>query len=114
MKKYLLGLVLFLSISVCGCSNSGNELQIEKDASIVKDNTDHKEDLQDGDVAAEDMLPNAFEPDDPQIEFLRASSTVLTYEKEGKQEEKTASLYMGEGYSLYVIDRGWSMYVPNS
>ena len=42
------------------------------------------------------------------------STTVLTYEKEGEQEEKTASLYMGEGYSLYVIDGDWSMYLPDA
>ena len=39
---------------------------------------------------------------------------MLTYEKEGEQEEKTATLYVGEGYSLYVIDEDWTMYVPNS
>lgn len=112
MKKYLLGLVLFLFISVCGCSDRGNELQIGEDASIIEDNTEHKEDLKDGDVAAEDMLTNTSEPDDFQIEFSRASSTVLTYEKEGKQEEKTASLYVGEGYSLYVIDGDWDLHGP--
>lgn len=112
MKKYLLGLVLFLSISVCGCSNRGNELQIGEDASIIEDSIDHKEDMQDGDVVAEDMMPNASEPDDSQIEFSGASSTVLTYEKEGKQEEKTASLYVGEGYSLYVIDEDWNLHGP--
>lgn len=49
---------------------------------------------------------------DSQMEFSRASSTVLTFEKEGEQVEKTATLYAGEGYSLYVIDGDWNLYGP--
>ncbi len=45
-------------------------------------------------------------------ESSRESSTVLIYVKDGMQEEKTASLYLGEGYSLYVPDEDWTMSVP--
>lgn len=59
MKKYCLGLVLFLSISLCGCNNQSEEQQIGENTCIIENTTDHQENTQNNDVAAEDILPNA-------------------------------------------------------
>lgn len=41
-------------------------------------------------------------------------TTVLTVMKEGMPEEIPATLYKGEGYSLYVTDGVWDNYVPDA
>lgn len=98
-----------IAVSLCGCTNGSDEQKID-DAG--------QEELQNSAVV-ENMLPNASDDTSDsnlatvgeswQDEQQNNSTTVLTYEKEREQEEKTATLYVGEGYSLYVIDGDWSM-----
>ena len=59
MKKYLLCLVLFIFISLCGCNNESDEQQIGEGTGIIENTTDHQEEPQNSDVEAEDILPNA-------------------------------------------------------
>lgn len=44
--------------------------------------------------------------------FTREPATVLTLIKEGFEEEEPATLYIGEGYSFYLIDDQWVMTEP--
>ena len=55
MKKCLFGLALFLTISLCGCSSESDAPQIGVGIGNVEDTADRKENLQDGDAAAEDI-----------------------------------------------------------
>ena len=62
---------------------------------------------------------NMIEVDDSAADFSlpagsgRKTSTVLTVMKEGMPEEMPATLYVGEGYSLYVTDGDWDNFEPN-
>ena len=47
-------------------------------------------------------------------ENIRESSAILTLTKEGIEEEMPATLYIGEGYSFYLIDGQWVMTEPGS
>ena len=47
-------------------------------------------------------------------ENTRESTTTLTLIKEGMEEEEQATLYIGEGYSFYLIDDQWVMTEPGS
>ncbi|MDD2956784.1 MAG: hypothetical protein PHD67_10825 [Oscillospiraceae bacterium] len=42
-------------------------------------------------------------------ELGREETTVLTFSLEGQQEEAPATLYIGQGYSLYIPDEGWRL-----
>ena len=44
----------------------------------------------------------------------REAATTLTLLKEGFEEERSATLYVGEGYSFYMIDGLWTMLTPDS
>ena len=55
MKKYYLGLVLFLSISLCGCNNGSDEQQIGEGTGFIENTTDRQEEPQN---TAENILPN--------------------------------------------------------
>ena len=44
----------------------------------------------------------------------REATTTLTLLKEGMEEEASATLYVGEGYSFYLIDGIWAMLTPDS
>ncbi|MCH5345284.1 MAG: hypothetical protein J1E64_14750 [Acetatifactor sp.] len=74
------------------------------------------------DEAGEEGMPdlNAAEVDDEFNENgvsdvnVRESTTVLTLIKEGMEEEEPATLYIGEGYSFYLIDDQWVMAEPGS
>lgn len=115
MKKYLFGLVLLISISLCGCTIGSDEQQMgegtgqeESQSSTVAENmqSNASDDISDSDLST---VGESW-----QDKQQNNSTTVLSYEKGGEQEEKTASLYVGEGYSLYVIDGDWSMYLPDA
>ena len=58
MKKHLFGLVLFLSISLCGCSNVSNEQQTGEGTGIIENATDRQEESQTRETIAEDILSN--------------------------------------------------------
>ena len=58
MKKYLFGLVLFLSASLFGCSNVSNEQQIGEGTGIIENTTDRQAGSQNREAVAEDILPN--------------------------------------------------------
>lgn len=115
MKKgFLLFLVLNLvCLSLSACSSDGD---IPQETKVDRLPEVQESELNENSYNVENypMEDENLQPDDSQIEFSRASLTVLTYEREGEQEEKTATLYMGEGYSLYVIDGDWSMYLPDA
>lgn len=70
MQKYLFGLALILAINLCGCSSGGDGQQLGGGTSIIENNTDYKEGLQTGNVAAGDMLPDAS--DDKRKSYLTA------------------------------------------
>ncbi|MCH5339374.1 MAG: hypothetical protein J1E03_11375 [Acetatifactor sp.] len=59
MKKYLLCLVLFISISLCGCNNGSDEQHIGESTGFIEHTTDRQEEPQNNDVEVEDILPNA-------------------------------------------------------
>ena len=46
MKKYLFGLVLFLSISLCGCNNGSDEQPIEEGTGIIENIADRQKESQ--------------------------------------------------------------------
>ena len=58
MKKYLFGLVVFFTISLCGCSNGSDGKQIGEGTSIIENTTDCQEKSQNS-AFAENILPNA-------------------------------------------------------
>lgn len=93
--------ILCLSLSACS-GESGNGYAAN--AALTEDLNEKYYNVEDYPI--DDVIS---QPDDSQTESSRVSSTVLAYVKEGEQEEKTATLYVGEGYSLYVIDGDWSM-----
>lgn len=47
-------------------------------------------------------------PQDSVSETGRETKTTLTMELEGQTEEVPATLYEGEGYSIYIPDEGWT------
>lgn len=46
-------------------------------------------------------------PGDPASQPGRDAHTILIMEVEGQSEEVPATLYEGEGYSIYIPDEGW-------
>lgn len=58
MKKYLFGLVLFLSIGLCGCGDLSDGKQIGEGTGIIENTTDRQEGSQNREAIAEDILPN--------------------------------------------------------
>ena len=46
-------------------------------------------------------------PQDSVSETDRETKTTLSMEVEGQTEEVPATLYQGEGYSIYIPDEGW-------
>ena len=58
MKKYLFGFVLFLSVSLFGCSNVSNEQQIGEVTGSIENITERQEELQNRENIAKDILPN--------------------------------------------------------
>lgn len=65
------------------------------------------------------FAPNMEDADDSAASALavganREATTTLTLLKEGFEEEEPATLYVGEGYSFYMIDGLWTMLTPNS
>lgn len=43
-----------------------------------------------------------------------SDTTTLIFMVEGETEEQAASLYAGDGYSIYVPDEDWALYQPDS
>ena len=58
MKKYLFGLVLLLSIGLCGCNHGSDEQQRGEGTGIIENTADRQEEPQDCDISAEDVRPN--------------------------------------------------------
>ena len=52
--------------------------------------------------------------EDAAAEITREPATILTLIKEGMEEEESATLYIGNGYSFYLIDDQWVMTAPGS
>ena len=42
-------------------------------------------------------------------ESSRAASVLLHFYQDGKETEEGATLYVGEGYSIYIFDEGWEL-----
>lgn len=47
---------------------------------------------------------------EPQQSAVRESTTVILCTIEGTQVEMPATLYMGDGFSIYIPDEGWQIY----
>ena len=54
--------------------------------------------------------PETAQPEETQTEGVRADTTVLQYMAEGNLEEMPATLYEGDGFSMYIPDEGWQIY----
>lgn len=59
---------------------------------------------------SEDESGNMEEIEEAEV---RAGTTVLSYLIEGNTEETPATLYAGDGFSLYIPDEGWQIYDEN-
>lgn len=70
-----------------------------------------QEEMPDGDM---EEVNNASEEEAAGAETTREPTTVLTLMKEGFEEEEPATLYVGEGYSFYLIDGAWVQTSPGS
>ena len=58
MKKYLVGLVLFLSIGLCGCGDLSDGKQIGEGTGIIENTIDRQEGSQNREAVAKDILPD--------------------------------------------------------
>ncbi len=54
--------------------------------------------------------PETAQPEETQMEGVRADTTVIQCTVEGNLEEMPATLYEGDGFSLYIPDEGWQIY----
>ena len=61
-----------------------------------------------------DLSATISEDEDINTGTTREPTTVLTLIKEGMEEEVPATLYIGNGYSFYLIDDQWVMTEPGS
>lgn len=59
-------------------------------------------------------IPHSLEEGSGQSTDGREATATLTIMKEGMEEERTATLYTGNGYSLYVIDYVWVPFLSDA
>jgi len=86
--------------------------------SITKEDTEiiELEPIENEDAAEADMknVPEQAEQKAALTEPIAADTITLTFSKEGEQEEKQASLAVGNGYSLYLPDdEQWHLSAPD-
>lgn len=89
MKHFLslvLALIMALSLAACGAKNAA--------LSNGNDNPDQPQ-------------PSEEQPPDEALE--REKSTDLIFLIEGMEDTVPATLYVGEGYSIYIPDEGWAL-----
>lgn len=107
MKKLYLCLLLTLTLTACGASNSGQGGSQTPEpggqtepAGISGTAQTETEATQDAVTSDDDRKPTAEE-------LGRSETTDLTFFVEGQEETVPAALYIGQGYSLYLPAEGW-------
>ncbi len=95
--------VLFATSADGGQPASGAEE--EADISDEPEMSDSEEN-----TAGQDTEETYTAAGEPQQSDTRESTTVLSCTIEGTQEEIPATLYVGDGFSIYIPDEGWQIY----
>lgn len=94
---------------VCVFATSGKGEQRVNDPVVVGDDGASADDAVPAESGSIPLDPPKEKQDNADEEY-----TLVSYTLEGMEEKKAASLYVGEGYSLYVTDGDWVMFAPDS
>ena len=103
--------VLAISLgTLVGCSVTKEDTEKENIENADEGNEDMGNSFGQETVQAEPMPVDNFSADNDILE----NTTTLTFSKEGEQEEKQATLAVGNGYSLYLPDdEQWHLSAPD-
>ncbi len=64
--------------------------------------------------ADNDILENTTVPESSDEEVEKEDKTVLKVMREGEMDEIPATLFAGEGYSIYLTDGDWQQHAPDA
>ncbi len=100
--------------TMIGCSLA-EEGQTVGETTVEVLNISQEEEVPGDDVFTDDLKQ---QPEDDGIMAVpgenEAETTILTVMKEGEGEEIPATLYVGDGYSIYLTDNDWQQYEPDA
>ncbi len=100
---YILVCAVILTISfgiLAGCSNAKEDTENVPDQLEKEDIKDIQENIQMEQIPVDDSFVN---------NNTLENTTILTFLKEGEEEQKQATLVTGNGYSIYLPDDEWQL-----